>query len=172
MDSLEKTVVVERAIDPSGKGCRWVIRPNRSLSWSGAVRVYLFVTSCLLGIGMVFAIQGYWPVLPFAGLEVIVLGAAFYLCLSRSQMREVVTVNDDVVTVEKGRRRPEEHWECPRAWARVMIERSPLAWYPSRLSVAFQGRRVEIGRFLNEMDRQHLAADLQGVIHHGCRQGN
>jgi uncharacterized membrane protein len=126
------------------------------------------MTTCLLGIGIVFAIHGYWPVLPFAGLEVVVLGAAFWLCLSRSQIREVVTVNDDRVTVEKGRRQPEEHWECPRAWARIIMERSPLSWYPSRLSVVFQGRRVEIGRFLNEVDRQSLALELQGVIRQGC----
>jgi len=123
---------------------------------------------CVLGIGIVFAMHGYWPVLPFAGLEVIVLGAALYLCLSRSQQREVVSVNAYCVTVEKGHRMPEQHWECPRAWARIIMERSPIAWYPSRLSVAFQGRRVEIGSCLNEMDRQILAAELQGVIHRGC----
>lgn len=119
-----------------------------------------------------FALHGYWPVLPFAGLEVVVLGVAFYRCLSRSQIREVVTVNEDRVTVEKGRRQPEQHWECPRAWARVIMERSPLAWYPSRLSVAFQGHRVEIGRFLNEVDRQSLAAELQGTIRQGGWQQN
>lgn len=130
------------------------------------------MTVCLLGVGIAFAMHGYWPVLPFAGLEVIVLGAAFYQCLSRSQLREVVTVSAERVTVEKGRRLPEQHWECPRAWARVIMERSPIAWYPSRLSVVFQGRGVEIGRFLNEMDRQCLAAELQGVIRQGCWQYN
>jgi len=136
------------------------------------VRIYAVITTCLLGIGIVFAVHGYWPVLPFAGLEVAVLGVAFHRCLSRSQIREVVTVNKDRVTVEKGRRQPEQHWECPRAWARVIMERSPLAWYPSRLSVAFQGHRVEIGRFLNEVDRQSLAAELQGTIRQGCWKQN
>lgn len=164
--------MVERVLDPSGRDCHWVIRPNQSLSWRGAVRIYAAITTCLLGIGTVFALHGYWPVLPFAGLEVVVLGVAFYRCLSRSQIREVVTVNEDRVTVEKGRRQPEQHWECPRAWARVIMERSPLAWYPSRLSVAFQGHRVEIGRFLNEVDRQSLAAELQGTIRQGGWQQN
>ena len=104
--------------------------------------------------------------LPFAGLEVVVLGAAFYLCISRGQIREVVTVNADIVTVEKGRRQPREHWECPRVLARVILEHSPIAWYPSRLAVAFQGQRIEIGRFLNEQERCELAEDLEGVI---CR---
>jgi len=117
-------------------------------------------------------VYGYWLVLPFAGLEVVVLGAAFYLCLSHSQLREVVTINADMVTLDKGRRQPEQHWECPRAWARVIMERSPINWYPSRLSVVFQGRRVEIGRFLSEMDRQSLALELQGMIRQDHWQHN
>jgi uncharacterized membrane protein len=118
----------------------------------------------VLGVGVFFALHGFWPVLPFAGLEVVILGAAFYLCLRRSQEREVVTINADVLMVERGRRQPEQHWECPRGWARINMERAPIAWYPSRLLVAFQGRRIEIGRFLNETERQGLATELQGMI--------
>lgn len=122
------------------------------------------ISLCCLGIGMLFALYGYWPVLPFAGLEVIVLGIAFYRCLSRSQLREVVTVGSEVVSVEKGRQQPQQRWECPRAWARVVLEHAPIAWYPRRLTVAFQGRRVEIGQFLNEEERGVLADELQQVL--------
>lgn len=128
------------------------------------MRVYAAMTSVVLGIGIFFALHGFWPVLPFAGLEVVVLGAAFYVCLLRGQIREVVTISADRLTVDKGCRQREEHWECPRAWARINMERAPIAWYPSRLLVAFQGSRVEIGSFLNETERQHLATELRGVI--------
>jgi len=127
------------------------------------------ISSCCLGIGVFFALLGYWPVLPFAGLEVIVLGIAFHCCQWRGQWREVVTVSDEVVSVEKGRQQPQERWECPRAWARVVLERAPIAWYPRRLTVAFQGRRVEIGEFLNEEERSVLADELQHVIHDSRR---
>jgi uncharacterized membrane protein len=122
------------------------------------------ISLCCLGIGVLFALYGYWPVLPFAGLEVIVLGIAFYRCLSRSQLREVVTVGSEVVSVEKGRQQPQQRWECPRAWARVVLEHAPIAWYPRRLTVAFQGRRVEIGQFLNEEDRGVLADELRQAL--------
>lgn len=156
--------MLERVCDPSGFDCHWVVRPNQSLSWCGAVWVYTAIAICCLGIGLVFALYGYWPVLPFAGIEVIILGIAFYRCLLRSQIREVVTVNADVVTVEKGHHQPQEHWECPRAWARIALEHSQIAWYPRRLTVAFQGRRVEIGQFLNEEERGVLADELQQMI--------
>jgi len=142
-----------------------VIRPNQSLSWRQAVQVYTAIAFICLGIGIAFALHGFWTVLPFAGLEILVLGAAFYLCLARSQIREVVSVNARVVTVEKGRKKPEERWECPRAWARISLQQPQIAWYPSRLAIAFQGRRVELGAFLNEEERRALAAELQQVIH-------
>ena len=156
--------MVERVCDPSGGDCHWVIRPNQSLSWRSAVKIYTAISLCCLGIGIYYALHGFWPVLPFAGLEVVVLGIAFYLCFARSQIREVVSVNTHVVTVEKGGRRLQEHWECPRAWARISLQRSRLTWYPSSLVIAFQGRRVEIGKFLTEQERCELAAELEHSI--------
>jgi uncharacterized membrane protein len=156
--------VVELVCGPAGSDCRWIIRPNQSLSWRGLKRVYAVVALCLLGISVAFALHGLWPVLPFAGLELIALGAAFYLCFVRSQWREIVSIDADIVRVEKGRRQAEEHWECPSVWARVQLEKSPLAWYPSRLMIAYQGRRVEIGGFLNENERASLADALRRGI--------
>lgn len=141
-----------------------MIRPNQSLTWRRAVQVYVVIALVCLGVGVFFALHGFWPVLPFAGLEVAALGGAFYVVLARSQRREIVSVNAERVTVEKGRRAAEKRWECPRAWARIQLERPTIAWYPSRLSVAFQGTQVEIGTFLNEQERRTLASELQGFI--------
>jgi len=80
-------------------------------------------------------------------------------------MREVISVNAEVVRVERGRRKPQKHWECPRAWARISLEHSPIAWYPQRLAIAFQGKQVVIGRFLNEEERGVLAVELEQAIH-------
>jgi uncharacterized membrane protein len=129
--------------------------------------LYAAISFCCLGIGIAFALYGFWPVLPFIGFEIVVFGIAFYLCLSRGQVREVVSVNAEVVSVERGRRKPQEYWECPRVWARINLESSPIAWYPSRLALAFQGKQVVIGRFLNEDERCALAAELKQVIHRG-----
>jgi len=156
--------VVELVSDPAGSDSRWIIRPNQSLSWRAVLWVYALVAVGLTGMSVAFALKGFWPVLPFAGLELLVLGAAFYLCLSRSQWREVVSIDANVVRVEKGRRQAEQRWECPSAWARVLLEKSPIAWYPSRLMIAYQGRGVEIGRFLCEDERVALAVTLKRSI--------
>lgn len=156
--------MVELVCDPEGLDCHWVIRPNRSLSWRRAIRVYAVIAICCLGIGVAFALHGFWPVLPFAGFEVVVLGLAFYLSQKHAQVREVVSISKDVVRVEKGRHQVEERWECPRTWARVSLQRSPISWYPSQLTVAFQGERVEIGKFLNEEERRSLAGELKDML--------
>ncbi len=52
----------------------------------------------------------------------------------------------------------------PRPWARISLERAPIAWYPSRLKLVFQDRQVEIGRFLNETERSALAVELNRMI--------
>lgn len=156
--------MVKMLCDAAGTDCQWIIRPNQSLSWQITVRVYIAIAMCCLGIGIAFALHGYWPVLPFAGLEVAVLGAAFYLCHYRSQLREVVSIGPELVTVEKGRHQPQERWECPRLWARVVLSDHSIAWYPRRLAIAFQNRHVEIGQFLNEAERSALALELKRAI--------
>ena len=162
--TVEEKSVVELVCDSAGSGCRWIIRPNQSLSWRGLLRVYAAVALCLLAISVAFALRGFWPVLPFAGLELLALGTAFYLCLSRSQWREIVSIDADVVTVEKGRRQAEERWKCPSVWAQVRLEESPIAGYPSRLMITYQGRGVEIGRFLCDDERAALADALKRGI--------
>ncbi|MGD2083512.1 MAG: DUF2244 domain-containing protein [Chromatiales bacterium] len=153
--------MAESRLGPGGSVRRWIIRPNRSLTWRAVLRVYAVIALCLLGMAVPFVLHGYWPVLPFAGLELLALGAAFYLCLRRSQWREVVSIDADTLRVEKGRRHAEQCWECPSAWARVRLEHPPSAWHPSRLKVAYQGREVEIGGFLTEDERVALADALE-----------
>jgi len=62
--------------------------------------------------------------------------------------------------VEKGRRYPENQCTLARVWARVVLERCPKQWYPSRLLIRSHGRAVEVGTFLNEEERRRLAEEL------------
>ena len=48
-----------------------------SISPLGLLRVYVGLALVVLAIGVGFALVGAWPVLPFAGLEALLLGVAF-----------------------------------------------------------------------------------------------
>lgn len=140
--------------------CRFILRPNCSLSWRG-MQVFLAFMALILGaIGAWFTLLGFWLVLPFAGLELLLLACAFYLVARRGQVREVISIDQDSVHVEKGRRYPEKQCTLARGWARVVLERCPKQWYPSRLLIRSHGRAVEVGTFLNEEERRRLAEEL------------
>jgi len=103
-------------------------------------------------------------VLPFSGLEILALGAALYVCAWRGGMQEVISVNGDHITVEIGRQSPEQSEKFRRAWTQVILERSWNSWYPSRLLIRSHGRQIEIGRFLNEQERQGFALMLGDLL--------
>ncbi len=145
-------------LDPPGS--RFVIRPNHSLTWHEARVVLAGIAAVGLIIGTAFCSVGLPFVLPFSGLEVLGLAAAFYYCQWRALSREVVSIDEEQVTVESGRTRPATAHAFQRAWVRVVLDRSADGWYPSRLKLCSHGRELEIGGFLNEDERLELARRL------------
>jgi uncharacterized membrane protein len=155
--------MITTTVEPDS-GCSVLVRPNRALTWPQVRAVYLGIVGTATVIAIGFALQGFWPVLPFAGAEVLGLGVAFYVCALRGDFSEVVHVGTSTVAVEKGRRVPEQQWEFPRPWARVKLLQPRVRWYPSRLLLGSHGRHVELGSFLNEEERRHLAGHLRRTI--------
>ena len=145
--------------------CRFVLRPNRSLSWRGSLLFYfsLLIISSAIAIGL--TLLGFWLVLPFSGLEMLALGIGLYVVACRCYECEVISINDDSIRIERGRDYPREQCTLGRMWARVVLERCPRAWYPSRLLIRSHGRSVEIGRFLDEEERRRLADELTRSLH-------
>ena len=141
----------------------FVIQPNRSMSWRGLVTIFALMATFVIGIGVFCFCFGLPFVLPFSGLDAILLGAALYVTAWRGGQQEVVTVGEDAVAVEAGRTEPEWREEFQRYWARILLEH-PGGWYPSRLLIRSHGRQVEIGRFLNEQERQGLAEQLWAAM--------
>lgn len=140
--------------------CRFVLRPNRSMSWRGSLILFfsLLFISGMTAIGL--AALGFWLVLPFAGLEMVALGAGLYVVACRTYECEVISISGDAIRIERGRHYPRQHWTLARVWAKVILERCPKKWYPSRLLIRSHGRAIEVGRFLDEQERQRLAAEL------------
>lgn len=143
---------------------RFILRPNRSLSWRGSMVFFLSLLIISSFIAVSLAVMGFWLVLPFAGLEMIVLGAGLYLVACRSYECEVICISRDAIRIEKGRRFPRQHCTLGRVWAKVVLEPCPKAWYPSRLFIRSHGRAVEVGRFLHEEERRHLALELSRTL--------
>lgn len=152
--------MVSKTSDPTQDHYRYIIGPNHSLTWTQAKLIFAGLAVVSLTVAVGFTLMGLWPILPFAGLELLAVGTCMYLCAGRGQHREVVTICGDSVEVAKGRRGPERRWSFPRAWAGVAMDRPTIGWYPERLYIRSHGRSVELGGFLNQEEKWQLAREL------------
>lgn len=151
-------VDIERT--PDDYPCRFILRPNRSLSWRGTLWFFfsLVLISVCIALGLTWL--GFWLVLPFTGLELLAVGVGLYVVACRCYQCEIISIGEDSIRIERGRGRPHQEFTLGRGWARVVLEQCPKAWYPSRLLIRSHGRAVEVGRFLEEQERQRLADEL------------
>lgn len=141
-----------------------VLRPNASLSRSQALVLLTVMAVVMGGIGGMFATVGGWMVLPFSGAEWLLLAYCLNLSFRRSSMREVITITDAWVQVEKGWDKPEQTYQFQRAWVRLNWNRSPIRGHPSHLSFRLHGKEVDVGSFLVESERQALALKLKALL--------
>ena len=141
-----------------------MVMPNRAMPWQHIMMIYLLISGVTISIAFGFFTQGLTLILPFAGLELLALGVVLYISAWRSNIKEVVNVTEEKIRIEIGRNGPEKTYELDKAWAKVVLERSWNNWYPSRLLLRSHGRQFEIGKFLNEQERQCLKVELKKVI--------
>jgi uncharacterized membrane protein len=140
------------------------IRPNCSLTPRSAAWFFGSIAGTTLLVAAFFAAQGFWPILPFAGLELAGLGFALWLSLQRRFQRQDIVIAETEVAVEDSGRKLRSRFVFPRHWAQVKMRAgySPLA--ASRLVIESHGRSCEIGNFLNEQERRGLAQRLARLI--------
>ena len=79
---------------------RIVIAPNCSLSVRGALVFFAGMCTVSFTIAGFMAALGFWPVFPFAGLEMAVLAWALKASLERRRQLQTITVSDRDVLVE------------------------------------------------------------------------
>ena len=149
---------------------RIVIGPNASLDVRGALWFLGSLSALALAVSAVCVYWGFWPVLPFAGAELMAVAAAVWVSLRRNRYREVVTVDEDRVCIEfgqLGRDGPggaNSRIDFPRGWTRAGIESGLHRNDPNRLLLSCSGQRVEIGRCLTDDERLALAARLKELL--------
>ena len=140
------------------------VRCNASLTIGQAIAFFAGTLVASLAIALFWTWKGFWPVLPFAGLELFALGLALGLSLRRGSYREMITISEDEVVIERGTRRKHAVERLPRTWLRVELTQPEHRWYPSRLFLSSHGRRYEIGAVLVEGERRGLARRLRELL--------
>ncbi len=159
--------MVESEQDAAGGERRLILRPNTSLTrreaWFFLVAVALVMATIAIG----FASLGLWLVLPFSGAEWLLLAYCFRLSFRAGSVREVITVTEAAILLEKGRDKPEQTYRFQRAWVSLDWVKSPIQGHPSSLFLRLHGKAIEIGRFLAESEREALARELRQILCNG-----
>ena len=151
----------------SGKGYRFVLSPNCSISWRELLLFYLMTCVVALAVGIFFTLQGLWLVLPFSGLEMAALGIALYLTSRKVYQREVITLDPQTTRIEKGVQRIEKSWEFNTPWVCVTDEIQDRRGARRRLTIGMSGNSVEVGSFLANSEKDALAFQLKDCIIRG-----
>jgi uncharacterized membrane protein len=140
------------------------VSANCSLSRREAILFFGIVAVATLCVAGFFAAQGMWPILPFAGLELFVLGVALGVSLRRGDEFELITVISNKIVVERHGHRGIDSREFSRVWARVELRPSARRGHPSLLVIRSHDREMEIGRHLTEGARRDLHRRLVDLI--------
>ena len=122
-------MIVSEKID-ANNSFQITLSPNNSLSWGGNLLFLFFVSFPILVIAITFAIAGAPIILPFAGLEILVVTIAIWYISKRNNRQEVIKLSFDKLIIEKGIKKPEIFKELIRQWSYVFIERPSHRWYP------------------------------------------
>jgi uncharacterized membrane protein len=150
----------------------WLIKRNCSASPRLLAGVFASLVAVSFAFGATFAAEGLWMVLPFVGLEIVAVAAAF-LCYGRHAADfERIELNDGVLTVERqeGGRSLEFKFDAP--WVRVELEeRGAGLGKRVRLALACKGQRIEIGRYLVDDRRSTLGREIRGALGAPARRG-
>ena len=139
----------------------FIIRPNSSLSWRGNKIFFfmLFFVSFILAIS--FAMVGMWMILPFAGLEMLLLGSALTYCYVKNSQCEIVKIDEKKVSVALINMRSKKVFDCNKYWAQFVLDKPRINGYPHKLLLRSAGREMEIGALLTDDERIKLANMLK-----------
>jgi uncharacterized membrane protein len=140
------------------------IAPNCSLRPLSAALFFASICGVSFAIAGSLALRGLWPILPFAGLEMLVLGWALHISMRRRHYSQTILLTDESIRVETHDESGTRQIEFTRHWARVKLRRADFRLHPSRLTIESHGRVCEVGGFLNEEERRALAGQLTRSI--------
>lgn len=143
---------------------RFVITPNPSMSWSANKFFIGSLAFWSFGMATVFAVQGYWMILPFVGFEIALLTMVLYWCCWQSTRREVISIDAENVKIEVGRQQAEELHHFQSAWTKVIFYPPKSEVRPGRLVMRSKGKEVEVGAFLSDDERQTLAESIHSAL--------
>lgn len=156
--------MIESAPDPETGGWRIELRPNGSLRPTHALVFLAASAFVMFGIAVGFAEMGLWMVLPFSGAEWLLLAYCLWLSLRQSAIREVITITESAVIFQRGTAQGLDSHKFQRAWVALDWDEPAHPGQNRRLCFRLHAKRVELGPFLAEAEREQLGRELHAIL--------
>ncbi len=139
-----------------------LLKPNSSLT--GPARVLflgsIFFICSVIGIG--FFLVGGTMILPFAGLEIILVYLAFRLSFNWSNQKQIIILSKEHVEVRVDGLKEFFTWKEFRSFATFNVTKDDSR--DEDLSFRSKGKEIYIGDFLNQEDKQRLKEEVSTII--------
>ena len=139
-----------------------LLKPNSSLT--GAARVLflgsIFFICSVIGIG--FFLAGGTMILPFAGLEIILVYLAFRLSFNWSNQKQIIILSKEHVEVRVDGLKEFFTWKEFRSFATFNISKDQSM--EDKISFRSKGKEIYVGNFLNKEDKEKLKEEVSLII--------
>ena len=155
-------IILDKDCDSGSK--RFILIPNRSINWSILLRFYIFTCMVSFSIALLFGFMGYWYILPFSGMEMLLLGGGLYMACRKIYRQEVITADNGVIKIEKGCHGVDESWKFDPHWVRITLEKQDSLTKDLTILIGSHGDFVEVGSFLTDSEKESLANELNDSI--------
>lgn len=139
---------------------QWVFKRNCSLSPRQLLHWYLSLCGITLVIAMGFLLAGFWIVLPFAGLELLLVGTAFVVYARHAADYEKIELQPNQLLLEMADGSKVIQLEWSPQWARLSYNGK----YKAPLLFSYKGQQVKIGKFIAEKDKSALHRELKAAL--------
>ena len=135
--------------------------PNRSATWEETRWFVAAICATTLLIGMTMTFLGAWMVLPFSGVEALLVAWLFYRVCQSTYQRQVITCSAQQVLVQFGTHFPKRSWQLERGRTRLSVTEPPHPLAPLKLVIADTSHSIELGAFLNKEDKEIAVKQLR-----------
>ena len=140
-----------------------VLRPSPPLRPRVLLAILGAVALINIAFALSFILRGAWPIAPFMGLDVALLGWAFRASTRAARREERITLTPSQLCVSRKapKARPRE-WRFNPYWVRVELEDPAEHW--SKLTLWSHGKFLRIGQFLAPEERVRFGERLRTAL--------
>jgi len=147
-------------------------RGNFSLDAGGLVSLLLALAVVSLCLAVLLALQGYWPILLIAGVQLALVAWILVRAWQRAWVSDVIDICAERITVTQQRHRRKRQIELDTAWAVIELKQPEIAWYRPRVQLRSGSQVVELGSFLTSEEKRQLAQYLKNaIVEHSAMKG-